>query len=160
MCQVPLSHSSQLFSGASLGQPWVTQALHVCEALQSHDRPQPQALPFVPVGATLSLCAIRVPMKRSMSAWSRDGNRVVWLCYWWRIWHVCCESWPFTNKQTSTQKLTPSVINIKTAMRTANAGEKKSVTWRRRVRMVRGALCDRSISYADIVEFFWFNTPR
>lgn len=126
MCQVPLSHSSQLFSGASLGQPWVTQALHVCEPLQSHDCPQPQALPFVSVGATLFLCAIRVPMKRSMSVWSRDGNLVVWLCYWWHISHVCCESWPFTNKQTSTQKLTPSVINIKTAMRTANAGKKKA----------------------------------
>lgn len=29
--------------------------------------------------------------------------------------------------------------------------KKKSVTWRRHVRMVWGALCDRSISYADIV---------
>lgn len=158
-------HSPQLFSGASLFQPWVTQVLYICETLQRHDCPQPKALPFVSVGVTLSLSPIRVPVKRSRSVWSRDGELVVWLCYWWHISHVCCESCSFRNKQTNKHtKINPishkyKNCNESTAMTTANAEKKKkNVTWRRHVRMVWGALCDRSISYADIVPVSSFDS--
>lgn len=167
MSDLSLSHSSQLFSGASLCQPWVTQALYICKTLQSHDCPQPKALPFVSVGVTLSLSPIRVPVKRSMSVWSRDGDLVAWLCYWWHISHVCCESCPFRNKQTNKHtKIKPishkyKNCNESTAMRTANAQKKKRHMAPPRQNGVGSSLWQKHfICRYCPREFFWFNTPR